>query len=245
MKKILFFTALAMLSLGARAQGITQLPNPNKNAEMSLFSALQQRRSVREYMLKEIDNNTLSQVLWAACGVNRPESGKITAPSARNVQDILLYVVKADGAYLYNPAMNTLTQVSKKDLRKSVASRQEDVATAPVMLVLVSDQSKFGKSGDMDKTFGAMDAGYVSQNIYLACTALGLGTVARATMDEQVLKKELNLNDSQILELNHPIGWDKTPAKTEKLPFHLEVVGNAPQTQSPVTEQPAQQQTKP
>lgn len=95
-------------------------------------------------------------------------------------------------------------------MRSSVAGRQQSVASAPVMLVLASNQSKFAALQDSQAAarLGMMDAGYVSQNIYLACTALKLGTVARATMDTDVLKSELGLGDDRLLLLNHPIGWE-------------------------------------
>ena len=96
-------------------------------------------------------------------------------------------------------------KVSAKDLRALVADRQEFAATAPVSLVMVSDVSKVRNHSDL----GAMDAGYVSENICLACTALGLATVPRATMNKEQLKKELQLGDSDVLMLNNPVGYEK------------------------------------
>lgn len=208
MKKLFIIIALAAMSMPASAQETIKLPAPNKNVEMTLFSALQQRKSVREYADKDVDQQTLSQVLWAACGVNRPDDQLITAPSAMNRQDVVVFACTKDGAYRYEPIENELVKVSGKDLRASVAGPQRGVASAPVFLLLVSDQSRFGGHGP-GATFGAMDTGYVSQNIYLACTSLGLGTVARYGMDRDALKKELGLADSMTLELNHPIGWLK------------------------------------
>lgn len=170
---------------------------------MSLMQALQQRRSERSYADTELTSQQLSTILWAACGISDAESGKITAPSAMNKQDITLYVCRKDGAWRYDNQANSLTKVSDKDLRGAVASRQEFAAKAPVSIVIVSDQSKYGNKS---LEFGAMSAGYVSQNIYLACTAMGLSTVARATMDTDVLSKELQLKDTDRLMLNHPIG---------------------------------------
>ena len=98
------------------------------------------------------------------------------------------------------------------DLRREVAAGQQSVASAPVMLVLASNQGKFGSLGDAQaaQRLGTLDAGYVSQNIYLACTAQKLGTVARATMNVEVLKKELGLGADRLLLLNHPIGWEES-----------------------------------
>lgn len=186
-----------------------KLPEPDKNVSMTLYQALQQRKSVREYSTKDIDDMKLSQLLWAAVGINRPD-GHLTAPTAVNAQDITVYVCRKDGAYLYVAKDNTLQKVSDKDLRKSVASAQAFAAEAPISLVIVTDNAKFrGGSTNGPTISGAIDAGYVSQNIDLACEALGLCTVPRATMDKDALQKELKLTDSQNPILNHPIGYKK------------------------------------
>lgn len=186
-----------------------KLPEPDKNVSMTLYQALQQRKSVREYSTKDIDDMKLSQLLWAAVGINRPD-GHLTAPTAVNAQDITVYVCRKDGAYLYVAKDNTLQKVSDKDLRESVAANQKFAAVAPISLVIVTDNVKFrGGSTNGPTISGAIDAGYVSQNIDLACEALGLCTVPRATMDKETLKKELKLTDSQNPILNHPIGYKK------------------------------------
>ena len=186
-----------------------KLPEPDKNVSMTLYQALQQRKSVREYSTKDIDDMKLSQLLWAAVGINRPD-GHLTAPTAVNAQDITVYVCRKDGAYLYVAKDNTLQKVSDKDLRESVAANQKFAAVAPISLVIVTDNAKFrGGSTNGPTISGAIDAGYVSQNIDLACEALGLCTVPRATMDKEALKKELKLADSQNAILNHPVGYKK------------------------------------
>mgnify|MGYP002624626027 CR=1 FL=1 len=201
---ILLMLALTMMG-SMQAQEVISLPQPEVNElSMSLGDALQQRRSGREYSDKEISLQSLSTLLWAACGVSDPATGKITAPSAINMQDVKIYVCSQAGVCLYNAKANTLTKVSDKDLREAIAGRQAFAKAAPVSLVLVS--TKDNDRAPNDK-FGAVDAGYVSQNIYLACTALGLKTVARASMDFDTLKRELNLADTSYLELNHPIGY--------------------------------------
>ena len=205
MKKIILFV-LALTAMGSmQAQEVISLPQPEvSKLSLSLGDALQQRRSQREYSDQEISLQTLSTLLWAACGVSDPASGKITAPSAINMQDVKVYVCAKDGVCLYNAKANTLTKVSDKDLRETIAGRQAFAKSAPISLVLVSTKDSDRSPNDK---FGAMDAGYVSQNIYLACTAIGLKTVARATMDFDVLKRELKLADTSYLELNHPIGY--------------------------------------
>ena len=169
--------------------------------------ALQQRKSERAYAKKTIDKQTLSTLLWAACGYNRPAERRITAPSVINAQDICVYVCLPDGAYRYDPDQQALELVVKEDLRPRVAGRQDFAKSAPVCLVLVSRLGKFRKPR---REYGAMDAGYVSENICLACTALGLATVPRATMDIDALRQQLRLGDQDVLLLNHPVGY---PAK--------------------------------
>ena len=205
MKKIILFV-LALITMGSmQAQEVISLPQPEvSKLSMSLGDALQQRRSERQYSDKEISMQTLSTLLWAACGVSDQKTGKITAPSAVNMQDAKIYVCSKSGVCLYNAKANTLTKVSDKNLLEAIAGRQAFAKAAPISLVLVST-----KDSDRapNEKFGAMDAAYVSQNIYLACTALGLKTVARATMDFDTLKRELNLAETSYLELNHPIGY--------------------------------------
>lgn len=198
--------ALALMTMGTiQAQDVISLPQPEVNKlSMPLGDVLQKRRSERKYSNQEISLQTLSTILWAACGVSDPKTGKITAPSAINMQDIKIYVCSKDGACLYNAKANTLTKVSDKDLREVLAGRQTFAKSAPVTLLLVSTKDT---DRSPNERYGAVDAGYVSQNIYLACTALGMKTVARAQMDVEALRRALNFPATTLLELNHPIGY--------------------------------------
>ena len=205
MKKLILFAVTLMWMCSVQAQETISLPQPEVNKlSMTLGEALQKRRSERKFSDKEISMQTLSTLLWAACGVSDPKTGKITAPSAVNMQDVKIYVCSKDGVCLYHAKENTLTKVSDKNLLDAIAGRQAFAKAAPISLVLVSTKDSDRAPNDR---WGAMDTGYVSQNIYLACTALGLKTVARGTMDFETLKRELNLADTSYLELNHPIGY--------------------------------------
>ena len=211
-KKTSILTAMSFVAVAVVAAGQSDtrsLPAPTKSAKMTLMESLQQRHSVRDFSDKAVSDADLSELLWAACGINRPDTKKITAPSAINAQDILVYVCTKDGAWLYVPDGNSLQKVSDKDLRPAVAGRQEAVAVAPVSLILVSDRTKFGDRAKGAEVMGAIDAGYVSQNICLACTALGLATVPRMTMDKETLAKELHLDENKTLLVNHPVGYEK------------------------------------
>lgn len=206
MKKILLLVFVLTLCMGVKAQETVQLPQPEIGMlGKSLGKILQERRSVREYQDKHVDLKILSTLLWAACGVSDPASGKITAPSAVNMQDIKVYVCNKLGVALFNAKDNTLTQVSNENILQDLAAGQNFVLDAPFTLLLVSDQGNRRRNDQ----YGAMDAGYVSQNIYLACNALGLSTVARAMMNKDAVRAKLNLPEGVIVELNHPIGYKK------------------------------------
>lgn len=213
MKNILTIACMALLmtATSCKAQDNIQLPKPSMDNKVTLMQALQNRHSTREYADKQVPDNVLSTVLWAACGINRPSEGKITAPSAINAQEIQVYVVRKDGAYLYKPEENSLQKVSSKDLRSAVAGRQSFAADAPASLVLVSNHNKFPQQmpNEAKVRMGVVDAGYVSENICLACSALGLNTVPRMTMNSETLKKELNLDDNYDFVLNSQIGYPK------------------------------------
>ena len=164
------------------------------------------RASVREWSDSMLSMQDLSDLLWAADGVNRPAEGKRTAPSAMNSQDVDIYVFMKEGVYLYNAPLHALIPVCSGDQRELPG-----VTTAPVNLVLVSDISRFRYGNDSTKViFGAMDAGIVSQNIGLFCAGMNLVTVPRGSFqDIPRLKATLGLSANQYVMLNHPVGYRK------------------------------------
>lgn len=201
----MFTLMLAAVAVNMNAQEVKQLPQPDMQLGVTLTEALQKRRSDREYNAdRDITDQQLSQILWAACGVNRPDKKLLTIPTAINAQDIQVYVCRKDGVALYQPYDNTLKKVSSEDIRPLLAERQQNMKNAPVFLLIVSDQEKFRHNAEV---YGAMDAGYASQDICLMCAALGLKTVPRAMMNKEAVAKALGLCEKQILELNHPIGY--------------------------------------
>ena len=201
----MFTLMLAAVAVNMNAQEVKRLPQPDMQLSVTLTEALQKRRSDREYNAdRDITDQQLSQILWAACGVNRPDKKLLTIPTAINAQDIQVYVCRKDGVALYQPYDNTLKKVSGEDIRPLLAERQQNMKNAPVFLLIVSDQEKFRHNAEV---YGAMDAGYASQDICLMCAALGLKTVPRAMMNKEAVAKALGLGDKQILELNHPIGY--------------------------------------
>ena len=206
---VLLCCLLCSLSTFA-ADKVIQLSKPNMQRQGSVMKALADRQSTREYSTKALSNQDLSDLLWAANGINRPQTGKRTAPSAMNKQDVDVYVVMPQGIYLYNAKAHQLDIVAEGDYRAAVAGQQAWVKDAPVSLVLVSDLSRFGASGKPHfATMGAVDVGIVSQNISLFCASAGLATVPRGSMDAEKLGKALKLTDSQLLVLNQPVGYFK------------------------------------
>ena len=208
MKKtiILLLSCLAMTSAWAQHTAGIQLKAPDKSRGTSVMQALANRHSTRQCSGKPLAEADLADLLWAANGVNRTD-GKRTAPSALNRQDIDVYVITADGAYLYRADAHTLALVAKGDHRKAVAVGQDFVMSFPVSLVLVSDLSRFGTIDDRTRLMAAVDAGTVSENISLFCSATGLVTVPRASMDNAALAKILKLKADQLPLMNHPVGY--------------------------------------
>lgn len=165
------------------------LNSPDLNRGISVMQALSQRRSTRTFADKPLNLQDLSDLLWAANGINRPAEGKRTAPSALNRQDIKVYVCLASGTYWYDPAANCLRALVPEDVRPD---------GAPVCVVLVSDA---------DEAYSGIDAGIVSQNISLFCSGVGLATYPRASMDRARLERALKLSGTQRLQLCHPVGY--------------------------------------
>lgn len=205
MKKVsILGMLLACILLGCQ-EGTTTV-----NQAQVLEEILMNRHSVRRYSDREVTDETLLKVLWAANGVNR-EDGRRTAPSAINAQDIELYVCKGDGAYHYLPKEKQLEKVSDVDIRPFIANFNKFILDKPVIL-LVSDQTKFARiQGYRTDMFGAMDAGYVSQNIALYCVAAGLATVPCAPkMDIDAVREALKLPSTMLPLIYHPIGYPVT-----------------------------------
>ena len=192
------------------ADKVIRLPKPNLNRNSEVMEAFANRHSTREYAAKALTLTDLSDLLWAANGINRPEEGKRTAPSAMNKQDVDVYVVLPEGTYLYDAKAHQLNLVAEGDHRGAVAGGQAFVKSAPVSLLLVSDLSRLGDAKNTHtQLMGAVDAGIVSQNISIFCSAAKLATVPRASMDTAKLKSVLKLTDTQLPLMNHPVGYHK------------------------------------
>lgn len=183
------------------------LPVPRMAGGKPLLTALKDRQSSRAFSAKPLPMQLVSDLLWAAFGINRADSGKRTAPSARNWQEIDIYVTLAEGAYRYDAKSNVLRAVAKGDLR-ALTGRQPFVAKAPINLVYVADPAKMTGVGDDERVlyYGA-DAAFISQNVYLFCASEGLGTVVRGLVDRKVLAEAFKLPEALRVVLAQTVGY--------------------------------------
>lgn len=207
MKKFLLSVAITGLAFGVSAQNI-KLPAPQKTGGKPLMEVLNERESNRAFANKDLSDQTLSNLLWAAWGFNR--ENKRTAPSSRDRQEIDVYVLLKKGTYIYDAKANTLIEVSKKDLR-SFAGTQEFVASAPVNLVYVCNKNKISGKDDqalIEATYA--NTGFIAQNVYLFCASDGLSCVIRAMIDKAELSTQLKLKKDQMITLSQTVGY---PAK--------------------------------
>ena len=206
MRKIfVFLMTLAAFTLSA--QDIALL-TPETGKGVNVMQAFNQRRSTREFDSKELTLQDMSNLLWATMGINRQDN-KLTAPSCRNLQEIRLFVITANGAYEYIPLSHSLHQVAEGDLRQMVAGQQDFVTNAPVSLLMVADMDKFGNTDSRSMTMSAIDAGIVTENACIAAAGLGLATVPRASMESDKLRQALGLTETQIPLMNAPVGYFK------------------------------------
>jgi nitroreductase len=207
MKQHLYLLLATFLACAVSAQSI-DLPAPQKAGGMPLMDALAKRATVREFNSRELSPQQLSSLLWACFGINRPD-GKRTAPTAKNNQEVDIYVILKQGAYVYDAKSNKLNLAAKGDLR-TLAGTQAFATNAPVTLVFVADLAKMGKWTPEEKRgFANIDVGYISQNAYLFCASEGLATGARASVDRKGLGAKLNLREDQMIVLAQSVGYPK------------------------------------
>ena len=174
---------------------------------MALIEVLKLRQSQREFSERELSWYRLSRLLWAADGCNRPGTGHRTAPSVCNAQEIDIYVAMSSGLYRYDPLAPSLRQLSGVDIR-AVTGKQDFVATAPVTLLYVADLSRMPPEEQARQLlFAALDAGHISQNVYLFCAAEGLAVVSRGWFDQGELAAAMGLTDGQHVMLAQSLGY--------------------------------------
>ena len=182
------------------------LPPPRKSGGMPLISALQQRHSTLEYSDRQIPQQLLSDLLWAAFGINRP-SGDRTAPYWRHVMVIDLYLALADGVWVYEPKAHALLLHLAQDIRGQTG-HQDFVATAPLNLIYVAHGERMTDVSPQERRlYASVDAGFIGQNVYLFCASEGLATVFRGALDQVKLARTLRLPDEQFVTFAQTVGY--------------------------------------
>ncbi|HVO47541.1 MAG TPA: nitroreductase family protein [Steroidobacteraceae bacterium] len=184
------------------------LPVPRKTGGMPLFEALGRRHSTREYSQQALGEQLLSDLLWAAFGVNRPD-GDRTAPYWRHVMVIDVYVIRADGAWLYEPQAHVLQRRLPDDIRAQTGL-QEFVARAPLNLVYVAHGERMHDlTAEQRRLYASVDAAFIGQNVYLFCASEGLGSVFRGAVDYPKLDGLLKLPEGQFVTFAQTVGYAK------------------------------------
>ena len=217
MRRLGICLALASVAVSlAQDQAIVPLPKPRTDGGKPLMQALKERKSTREFAPRPLTEQQLSDLLWAAFGVNRPD-GHRTAPTTMNLRCIDVYVGTADGLFLFDPDAHALKRVLKDDIRAATTG-QVELREAPVALIFVADHARMAKVTPAEREFyAAADTGYISQNAYLFCASEGLATVVHA-VDQQALAKAMKLGDDKKVILAQSVGYPKTADSAPKQP---------------------------
>lgn len=201
------------------------LNEPSVARGPTFMETLWAKASGREWSEEALSLQDLSDLLWAANGINRPEELKCTASSAQNAHDVQIYLFMKEGVYRYDVEAHALEPVLAGDHRSQIMMSPPPrpvgaggapppppppPSRPPLQIVLVSDISCFRMGPpELKCEWGAIDAGIVSQNISLFCAATGLRTRPRASMDKGKIKGLLELGDSEHVLLEHPVGYPK------------------------------------
>ncbi len=185
------------------------LPPPWKDGGKPLAQAVWGRRSIREFADKPVPIDVLSNLLWTACGVNRPATADRTVPSWRHAIESEIFVAAADGAWSYDARAHRLTQVLPDDIRVQT-SMQDYVGSAPLDLVYVADGNRLqGVSADEKRLWAFTDVGFIGQNVYLYCASEGLATVFRGSVDRARLAQTLRLPAAKFITCAQTVGYPR------------------------------------
>ena len=198
---------LGITGASSAADDTEPLPPPRTEGGMPLMQALMARHSTREFSSQPLGPQMLSDLLWAAGGVNRPEFGKRTAPSARDWREIEIYVATASGVQRYLPESHALRRVTNRDVR-AITGRQDFPGVAPLNLVYVANYQRMTDADEEQKAFyAAADTGFMAQNVYLYCASSGLSVVVRGAVDREALSVALGLGPHQHITLAQTVGY--------------------------------------
>lgn len=205
---LLAIGAAAALPSLALAEEVRSLPAPRKYVGRALMQALQARRSIREYSTRPLPAQVLSELLWAAYGINRP-GGERTAPYWRHIMVIDVYAAMADGLWLYDPKEHALRRHIGADIRAQTGL-QDFVASAPLNLVYVVHGERMTDVSLEDRRlYGSVDAAFAGQNVYLYCASEGLATVFRGAIDYPALERAMQLGEGQFVAFAQTVGYPR------------------------------------
>ena len=183
------------------------LPPPRNEGGKPLIEALRLRRSIREYSTRSLPAHVLSDLLWAAFGINRLASGDRTAPYWRHVMVTDIYGATVDGVWLYEPKAHKLLPHLRRDIR-AVTAMQDFVAKAPLNLVYVAHGERMGDiSAEDRRLYASVDTGFIGENVYLFCASEGLATVFRAALDYTKLARTMELGTGQFVTFAQSVGY--------------------------------------
>ncbi|MFZ5448488.1 MAG: SagB/ThcOx family dehydrogenase [Thermodesulfobacteriota bacterium] len=204
-------------SNGSSAEAI-KLPPPATKGGMPLAEALQARRTIRHFAARPLDLAQVSQLLWEGDGLSDPR-GLRTSPSAGATYPLDLYLVVGEqgvtnlpaGVYRYEVAAHALTPITKGDFRAPVARaclHQAWMTEAPVMVVITGEYRRCtARYGQRGVRYTHMESGNVSQNLFLAAEALGLGAGIVGAFDDKALAQVLKLPPAHEPLLVMPVGY--------------------------------------
>lgn len=201
--------AVCLAWAGAQEAKLEQikLPPPQMDKGRPLMQVLKSRQSQRNFAPEKLPLQELGNLLWAARGINRPDGGKLTAPTAVNWQEIDVYVALPEGLFLYDAREHALAPVLAGDLRP-FAGKQKYVQAAPLVFIYTADFDKMTNASEENKKFySATDTGFISQNVYLYCASEGLATVVAGMVAKDILKEKMKLRPSQHVILVQPVGY--------------------------------------
>ena len=185
------------------------LVKPQMDSGRLLMHVLKERKSSRDFSNKKLPIRVISNLLWSACGINRPGAGKRTAPSMMNWQEIDVYIAMAQGLYVYDPRQHRLDPVLAQDIR-GLISTHTFVGDAPATLLYVADFARMGNATQESKEFhSALDTGFIAQNVYLYCASEGLATVALGYVQREKLHQLIKMRPEQRIILAQTVGYPR------------------------------------
>ena len=206
---LLTSAAVVVADSVASAEGskAIDLPPPRGQGGNPLIEAMRLRRSIRQYASRPLPPQVLSDLLWAAFGINRPASGDRTAPYWRHLMVIDVFAALADGVWLYDPKTHRLLPHLQSDIRVQTGT-QDFVATAPLNLVYVAHGERMGDiSAEDRRLYASVDTGFIGQNVYFFCASEGLATVFRAALDYDRLARAMELGAGQFVTFAQTVGY--------------------------------------